>query len=515
MMVPTHWSKERSRPRVHRFPQRTKTRRRNRQPAQVKVTSSHPSRVWKEYERANAYIDDELIRRGPVLPSHPWTRQQWMAHTLSHLGDPQRAFPSIHVAGTSGKGSVCVMLAEILHAAGIRTGMHLSPYLQVATEKLWSDGQLASAHEYAELVEWLSSELESPRHPCMPAHGVASVALCLEYFRRKQVELAVVEAGVGGRHDLTNVLNTQIAVLTGLGADHLQTLGPRLADIAWHKAGIIQSGSRAVVFDDGRSGLLVKAARHQADRVGADLKVVNHSMMSSQLDGDRMRVCYAGPVLTVEDALLGLRGTFQPTNAALAIATAETLIESGFAIEVDHIRTGLQRARLAGRWEHMPDLNCRVIVDGAHNQQKIAAALNTVESTTSFRSLEASRHGRHETGSRDLVLVIGMLASKTFPTAELSRLVRSASHVVITEPQVFGKSPMPGNEIVARLPPRERQARHVEPDPRKAMEAARQCANSDTTIIVTGSLYLAGNIREMYYPSANVLAERTCWPSMR
>lgn len=146
------------------------------------------------YDRANHYIDHGLIRLDAETSDPQRTRRDWMLWFLPHIGQPQHGIPAIHVTGTSGKGSVAMMIAEILRAHGLRVGLHVSPYLQVATEKLWVDGRYASVDEYEALVAWIRPICERLRGPEVPLHGLASVALCLEYFRRQAVDVIVMEA---------------------------------------------------------------------------------------------------------------------------------------------------------------------------------------------------------------------------------------------------------------------------------------------------------------------------------
>ena len=236
--------------------------------------------MWARYQQANDYINQGLIRREAELPPSRRTRQQWMQWWLPQLEDPQLSFPAIHVAGTSGKGSVAIMIAEILRAANYRVGLHPTPYLQVATEKLWVDGRYASTEQFESLVQWIRPHAERVRAADVPLHGMASVALFLEHFRHQHVDWGVVEVGVGGRHDLTNVLDTKLAVVTNVGLDHLRTLGPTIEDIAWHKAGIIKAGCQAVVHARDSNDPALRAAETQAVEQGVSLHVVRPEHLS-------------------------------------------------------------------------------------------------------------------------------------------------------------------------------------------------------------------------------------------
>jgi dihydrofolate synthase/folylpolyglutamate synthase len=446
------------------------------------------------YDQANRYLNEGLIRTSWPEEPNPRKRREWMEEFLPALGHPQRAFDAVHVAGTSGKGSVSVMLAEILRAAGLRAGLHVTPYVQLSTEKLWVDGRYASAAELAALVEWIRPACEQRRGPHVPLHGMASVGVFLEHFRRGRVELGVVETGVGGRNDLTNVLQTRVAVITSVGLDHVKTLGPTLADIAWHKAGIIRPGCRAVVLE----GAGVAAASKQAADVGAPLRVLRRRAFRGQAEQDgTVRLWFSGNRLQLEGAPLAMPGLFQAENAALAAAAVEELDPEGRRIPAGAVAEGLSRARLPGRLELVPPspLNpCPVLLDGAHNPDKLAAALGAVGS---WPRRPARLH-----------VVYGSLAAHT-PDDALGRLADAAHTLVLTEPQVYAKAPRPTNHLRAAVAGHPRALER--PDPAAALDLALERAAAGDLLLVTGSLYLCGQLRDRWYPRKRVLAERRSW----
>lgn len=454
------------------------------------------------YREANRYLDEGLIRTEvPEEGTNPRTRRQWMEAWLPELGQPQKAYGAVHVAGTSGKGSVCTMVAEILRAAGVRTGLHVSPYLQVSTEKLWVDGRYASAEELAELVAWIRPHCEAIRGPWTPLHGMASVAVCLEHFRGRGVELAVMETGVGGRSDLTNVMQTRVALVTGVGWDHVKTLGPTLEDIAEHKAGIIKTGCRAVVFDGGKSPARA-AAERQAAAVGAPLRVVRPGQWRGELSPDgTVHLSFSGRYLRLHRVPLGLAGAFQAQNAALALCAVEELYPDGGPVDAEAARRGLSQARIPGRLERIPAARsgaCPVLLDGAHNPDKLAAMLGAVD-------------GLLPAGAR-LHVVYGGLASRA-PDAALCRLARRAQTFVVTEPRVYQKKARPTAEIAAVA--RDAAGSTVEqPDPARAVALALDAAGPGDLVLVTGSLYLCGEVRGLWYPPEQVVAEGTSWPAV-
>lgn len=446
------------------------------------------------YTAANRYLNEGLIRTSWPEESRPRKRREWMEWWLPRLDHPEQAWEAVHVAGTSGKGSVAVMVAEILRAAGIRTGLHVSPYLQVSTEKLWVDGRYASAREFHELVEWIRPACEACRGPHVPLHGMASVGVCLEHFRRRRVELGVMETGVGGRSDLTNVMRTRVAAITSIGLDHVKTLGPTLDDIAWHKAGIIKAGCRAVVLH----GAGVDAARRQAAEVGAPLRVVERGDYSGRADERGvLRLTFRGRRFTLEDVPLAMAGAFQAENAAVAVAAIEELGEDAERIDEAHVRRGLGAARMPGRVELLapgPRNGCPVVLDGAHNPDKLAAMLSV---------LPRLPHRR-------LHVVYGSLGHRQ-PDEALGRLARAAATLVLAEPRVYAKAPRPVAEIAEAVAGRGAAEVVLQPDPLAAVAEALDRAEPEDLVVVTGSLYLCGEIRGRWYPEEQVLRRRASW----
>lgn len=392
-------------------------------------------------------MNEGLIRTTVPPQTDGTTNREWMSKFLDDIGHPEMAFPAVHVAGTSGKGSVALLIAESLRASGFKTGLHTSPYLQVATEKLAVDGKYASAEEFVELVRWIRPLAEKWRRPNVPIHGMASVAICLEYFRRKKVDIAVIEAGVGGKDDFTNVLKTRLAVITPIGLDHTKILGATVDEIAVHKAGIIKHGVPVVAYK-GNGYKVIEAA---AKRNNAPLTLVETS------------------------------DNFVEVNKMLAYKAS--LILTG------HSRTG-KEVTLPGRMETV-QTNPTVILDGAHNLQKLSAL---------FHTLPSDRY----------IIVFGMLKGRFDPaTAEI--LKGRYKRIILTAPRVYGKEALDPEELAAQL--------HIndpiiETDPLSALKTALSLARTDDTVLVTGSLYLVGNIRNCYYPPEDIVQARTSWPRL-
>jgi dihydrofolate synthase/folylpolyglutamate synthase len=404
---------------------------------------------------------------------------------LNALDDPQRGYPVVHVTGTSGKGSTAAAVAAILTAAGYRVGLRTSPYLQVATEKLQIGCSLIDARSFAEMVSRvldLAARCFPPQQTDPPI-SYAEVWSVLGYwwFAERSVDIAVVEVGAGGRFDATNVIDPIVSVITTVGLDHLVTLGPTIAEIAWHKAGIIKPGTSVVVGNlpsEARGVIATEAEMAHADLIHAG------SFGTSSLPHLRQMP----------------RG-FQRHNARVATAVARVLGERGFGISEAAIGTGLRSTRLPGRLERMPGTGYPAVwIDGAHNEDKIRAV--TCEAARLF------------SGDPLPVIVFGMLRGK-HPSPILANLRSTASSIVLTEPSVQGRDTFAADALAAELNAIGFAGDvYVEREPGAAVRSAEAIARRNGAgVLVTGSMYLAGQIRRRWFRDQDIVLQRTPWPT--
>ena len=420
-----------------------------------------------------------------------------MRALLLALGEPQRGYPIAHIAGTSGKGSVSAMVAAVSGAAGLRVGVHMTPYLQSPLEKLAVGERLATPEEFVELVAWIRSRLEALEGDdpdFAPRYGSAWVALTFEFFRRRQVDLTVLEAGVGGRFDLTNVVLPAVAAVTSIGKDHLTSLGPTVEDVAHHKGGVFKPGVPAVAIE--RPGVEYAILKRCALEAGAPLSPLREGVEFVGSGGLEPSFSYRGVNLEVRDVPLGLKGAHQIQNAAVASAVCDSLAGSGFPLTDEALRAGLAGVRLPGRWE-VVERAPEVILDGAHNPDK-AAALRA--------ALLERRRGRR------LALVLGVLGYKAAGEI-VAGIVPGVDLVVATEPHVYEKAPTPARELAA-LARRHGVKVAVRPDPLQALDAALDFAGRDGLVCVTGSLYLVGQVRNRWFPAEEIALQGTSWPEI-
>jgi dihydrofolate synthase/folylpolyglutamate synthase len=284
---------------------------------------------------------------------------------LQVIGEPHRQYAVVHVAGTNGKGSVVSMVAGALRAAGFRVGANYSPHTSELNERIWIDGAPIAdpfLNEVIEAVDRARKDWAETAEIAGEPLTYFELVTCAAFlaFQRRQVDIAVIETGLGGRLDATNVVQSQVTAISSVGFDHMDVLGDTLEKIAFEKAGIFKKGAHAVigpmppsvsaVFERRASGLGVPLWR-----AGADLRRV-------QTAGEW---AFSTPVGTVEHVELGLKGVHQGANASVAVGALHALREQGFPVSDDAIRQGLKSAWVPGRLEEVaPGL----WVDGAHNQ---------------------------------------------------------------------------------------------------------------------------------------------------
>ena len=404
---------------------------------------------------------------------------QTMDRLLDALGNPHRAYPVVHIAGTNGKGSVAAMLSSVLHAAGYRVGLYTSPHLVEFVERIRVDGVPISARDVVAGVDALRPLAEA--HPAVSTFELTT-ALAFHHFAQRAVDFAVIEVGLGGRYDATNVVRPETAVITSLDYDHTRVLGPTLADIAHAKAGIIKP--RRPVVTAGQSpealGVLAAEARRRHARLWVAPREVVVHILSDTLRGQHLRLHSRHNGHRPLDVHLPLLGPYQRDNAAVAYLTAQILARRGWAVGSDALRRGLEQVRWPCRFEvlaHDPPL----VVDGAHTLAAI-------------RALRAGM--RHYFPRRPWVLIFGVSRTKD-PRALLRALAPPGTRVIATR-SIHPKA-LPADEVAAAargLGLTVRAAKNVD----QALELAQAEAarRPDSVILATGSLFVAAGVRVVH-----------------
>ncbi len=454
---------------------------------------------WKEPYEAAVRSLYALIHPADVAPPFGHGTQAaeqrlgMMRRLMDALGNPEGRCPVVHVTGTSGKGSTATMIAEILRQAGLRVGLYSKPHVQLPLERVMIDSRPVHPATFVDLVEQYQAGARrlAERHDYTPTYTQAMVALALLAFARADVDVAVVEVGVGGRLDDTNVVHPLAAVITSVGYDHMNFLGPTLEDIAREKAGIIKEGAPAVsgVTEPGPAAVIEEAAQAAGSSLALLGRDFRFTPLGIDLAGGRLR--YEDTAGALPPLQVGLLGAHQLTNAAVALAAVRAAgrrLERPIPLEA--CERGLRQAWLPGRLE-IVQREPLTLLDAAHNAQK-AQALRA--------SLDALVPGRPR------VLALGILADKASEEM-IDVLAPGARAVVVTRPPVIGSKHPETLERLAELAGQFTGRVLAEPDPRRAVELALAETPAAGVLCVTGSLYLIGAVRGRWFPEEMLLAQ--------
>ncbi len=395
---------------------------------------------------------------------------------LNAVGNPHKEIQAIHVGGTNGKGSTAAMMASILRKEGYRVGLYTSPHLTRFTERIRVNGKEIEEEEVAALTERMKKEVESA--------GIASpftffdftTAMALYYFNQKLVDLAILEVGLGGRLDSTNVVDPLIAIITNVAKDHEEYLGKTISKIAKEKAGIIKKGRPLITAATQPQVLRVfsKACQEKKSpyfRVGKEFRYVRTGDEEFDYEGLDRKLWGLRP---------NLKGFHQVVNATTALGAMEVLENLGYWVSTEAMVDGLREVDWPGRLE-MVSSSPRVILDGAHNP---AGALALKE------SLENEFQYQH------LILLVGIMKDKD-SRSMLHLLAPLAEHIILTRPHTDRATP----PLLLRKALGENGKRtEIEEDLKKAIDRGLSLTREEDLLCITGSLYTVGEARSYFHP---------------
>jgi dihydrofolate synthase/folylpolyglutamate synthase len=425
------------------------------------------------FQSAQSYllglINENASRRMP-------NRLDRMHAFLEALGNPQDRYPTLHVAGTSGKGSTSTMLAAALQASGRRTGLHTKPHLTSVTERARVDGIAIPEDAFGDLVGELQEAAERVAYDHgRPTYYETLLALAFVWFARSEVDVAVIEAGVGGMLDGTNLLHPQVAIITNVALDHTEILGETIEDIARDKAGIAKAGVPLVTgARDPSARAIIERACADA---GAPFVSVADTTTIEPSSGERYGQSFV--VTTPEDRYeisLPLLGDFQQENAATAIRALEQL-PSTLRPTREQIESGLSRAVIPGRMEFFP-AHPGVVFDIAHNPDKAARLSHALAATFP---------------DRRFTLIMAISESK-----DASEVIRQflplPGSFVFTTFDAAGRTSIRPQRLASITEEMGGWSRAVT-DPVEAFTTSRRNADADDVIVVTGSTFIVAELR--------------------
>ncbi len=390
----------------------------------------------------------------------------------SHLGNPEQKFRSVHVAGTNGKGSVSHMLASVFQTAGYKTGLYTSPHLYDFRERIRINGQVVSQQFVTSFIDKLQPLIEEIE----PSFFEITVAMAFQYFADQKVDIAIIEVGLGGRLDSTNIIHPELSVITNIGFDHTAILGNTLEKIAAEKAGIIKPNVPVVVGE-------TKPETRQVFQRTADEKASSIYWAEEMLQpfetflrDDTLNVAFRKQGGTIFSVASDLTGLYQVSNLRTALTAIEALQTLGWKLDDESVKTGLQQVKsatgLAGRWEVIQRAPT-IVLDVAHNEDGIRRMTEHL-ATLSFRQLH---------------IVIGMVKDKAVEKI-LALLPASATYYFTQAaiPRALPAQELQQQALAAGL------TGDVFANVNEALAAAKKNAATNDFILVCGSIFLVAEV---------------------
>jgi dihydrofolate synthase / folylpolyglutamate synthase len=458
-----------------------------RKPVEVKPTHATPTTYGEALAFLAARTDVERLRPARIAPGT--FRLDRMQALVEALDRPDHEFKSVHVAGSKGKGSVCEMTAAALAGCGYAVGLYTSPHLVDLRERIRVGGEMIAERDFAEAVAAVARALP----PVEKKHGPATyfeilTAAAFVHFAQQAVDFAVVEVGLGGRLDSTNVVHPEVAAVTAIQLEHTQLLGDTHAKIAREKAGIFKKGVQALTIPQRPE--VLDAFRKVAAEVDCPLAVLGTDLEFSQRFeanpelGPHHRVCLFTPRSSFEHLASPLKGEHQAINCGLTLAIIDALRQRGHSLPDLGVAQGLARASSHGRLELIHQTP-RILIDGAHTPESIQALLRSVSTHLKFDNL---------------IAVFGCSSDKD-AAGMLAKLVGGADKIVLTRAAHSARAVEP-KDLLRKMPEATGKPVQTAACVKDAINLAAKAAQRGDLIVVTGSFYLAGEAKRLFAEKA-------------
>jgi dihydrofolate synthase/folylpolyglutamate synthase len=400
------------------------------------------------------------------------------------LGEPSSSFRAIHVAGTNGKGSTAIMLSSILKESNYRVGLFTSPHLASFTERIRINNTPISEQEVIQLTGFLRKKISSSR--IKPTFFEFVTAMAFYYFACERVDWAVIEVGMGGRFDATNIINPEACIITNISLEHREYLGNTIPEIAFEKAGIIKDAKPVITAVTQPEAF--KIIEDAANSHNAELHLYGRDFSSNLISMDEKSLIfeYIGTDISYPFIFIPLSGKYQMYNASVAIRTCEVLNNKGFKITNNAIQKGLSNPLINGRLEWL-SFSPPLVIDSAHNPEAASALTETIKNIFSHKKI---------------ILVIGILEDKDI--REILRPFAGISDTFIfTRPKGDRAAPpdtllklMEGLLYENSIPVNPVLLKTTE-SVEQALQLARTLQKKDSIILVTGSFYTTGEVKEL------------------
>jgi len=454
-----------------------------------RIASVKAARAFGNYKEAIAYLFDrtDYEKEEHVRYNVTTFSLERMERLLSLVGDPHKKIKTAHIAGTKGKGSTATMLAKMLEANDLTVGLYTSPHLVHLHERIVVNSQMISEAEMLDLLNRIYNPVEKLSKTDPPTFFEIMTTLAFLYFVDRKVDIGVIETGMGGRLDSTNVILPEVVGITSLSIDHKLQLGDTLDRIAMEKAGVFKKGVPVVTVE--QEPLAMNVLRAQATALKAPLSVTGSDIdfscrfETSREHGPHTRICLTTPTSRFEHLRVPLHGRHQAINCGLALALLDKLKNAGYQIDNEKAATGLGEVRLAGRMEMICE-DPRIMIDGAHNAASIRALIHAIGQNIPYDSM---------------VVIFGCNSDKDIK-GMLMELQYGADKVIFTR-----------SNSVKAMPPQELADAYTELCGKmcqtasclgEALQLARSAIGREDLICITGSFYLIGQAKIRFQPRA-------------
>ena len=453
----------------------TSSKTKNKRTGAARITNFSAAQKWL-YD----HVDHERMR---IVPYNERTfNLEKMEKLLDKLGNPHKLIKTIHIAGTKGKGSTCAMVTAMLANCGYAVGQYTSPHLVDLRERIAINDQIITHADLTELFKTIAQAEEDIKETLSFFEILTATAF--RYFADQAIDVAVIETGLGGRLDSTNVVQPLVTAITQISSDHTNILGKDLASIAKEKAGIFKKNVPAISApqDQNVAAMLDQVAEEQGTKLemtGRDIDFSFRFEANKEL-GPHSRVCIASSTSKFEHFAVPLKGEQQALNCGLALSIIDKLKNYGFNLPEEKIVNGLAKTTIAGRMEQVLR-DPRVIIDGAHNAASIKSLIRALGAHIPYDSL---------------ILIFGCGQDKDIP-GMLKEISLGADKVIFTRAKANPRAKDP-EELLTEFSEVAGKMAQVAPNLKDSLRLAGRAVSREDIVVITGSFYLAGEAKKYF-----------------
>ncbi|OHB56417.1 MAG: hypothetical protein A2173_06025 [Planctomycetes bacterium RBG_13_44_8b] len=454
-----------------------------------KLATVKPKKAFRSYSEAISYLFNKTdYEKQENLRYNVTTFSlDRMKKLLSFVGNPHKKIQSVHIAGTKGKGSTATMLAKMLEANGYTVGLYTSPHLIHLHERIMVNSQMITEQQMTDLLNRIYAPVEKLSKTDPPTFFEIMTALAFMHFVDKNVDIAVIETGLGGRLDSTNVIEPKVVGITSLSIDHKQQLGSTIDSIAKEKAGIFKRGVPIITVEQEPAAMQV--LKNEAMAVKAPLSVTgvdidfSYRFETSREHGPHTRICLTTPTSKFEHLRVPLHGRHQAINCGLALAMLDRLKADGFNIDNEKATEGLKNVKLAGRMEMISE-DPRIMIDAAHNAASIRALIQAIGQNIPYDSMVVIFGCNNDKDIEGMLQELQYGADKVIFTRSNSVKAMSPEILADMYSEICGKMCQTAFSLG------------------EALKIAGSAISREDLICITGSFYLIGQAKMRFQPTA-------------